>query len=78
MIILIGVSNWTNKGEIMYVSRLKRWYSVNNMNNRQWIHMKKVQFQLLSTCCLNRLVQQNIVSIHNRFCSQVIMVTQQL
>ena len=40
--ILIGVSNWTNKGEIMYVSRLKRWYSMNNRSNRQLIHKAEV------------------------------------
>ena len=27
--ILTGTSNWTNKREIMHVSRLERWYSVN-------------------------------------------------
>ena len=40
--ILIGTSNWTNKIEIMHVSRLKRWYSVNkisNRSNRQSIHI---------------------------------------
>ena len=30
--ILIVTNNWTNKREIMYVSRLKRWYSVNKIS----------------------------------------------
>ena len=38
---LIGTINWTNKREIMYVSRLKRKgeYKISNRNNRQSIHI---------------------------------------
>ena len=38
---LIGTSNWTNKREIMCVSRLKRKgeYKISNRNNRQSIHI---------------------------------------
>ena len=39
--ILIGVSNWTNKGKIAHVSRfwsvhikIQRWYSVNKISNK--------------------------------------------
>ena len=34
-LILIGASNWTNEGEILYVYRLKRRYSVNKINYLQ-------------------------------------------
>ena len=38
---LIGTSNWTNKREITYVSRLKRKgeYKISNRNNGQSIHI---------------------------------------
>ena len=32
IIILISTNNWTNKREVMYVSRLKWWYSVNKVS----------------------------------------------
>ena len=40
--ILVGTSNWTDKRDVMHVSRLKRCYSVNkisNRSNRQSIHI---------------------------------------
>ena len=45
--VLIGMSSWTKKREVMHVSRLKGWYSVNKISsrsNRQSIHItvKKV------------------------------------
>ena len=39
---MIGTSNWTNKKEVMHVSRLKRCYSVNKISirsNRQSIYI---------------------------------------
>ena len=46
--VLIGMSSWTKKREVMHVSRLKGWYSVNKISsrsNRQSIHITEEDTQ---------------------------------